>query len=187
MTEQIVKKGFVKFAASVDAVDANKFGITNSRNEVVTDGYLRRYIQCWCRQEHGFVKDRKANFEYFMSGEFLSQQVGKTASQVGKAASISDRWGIVRRPAIAGEPPAVITSMATAVVNGETPVESEPEVSNPVESLAETQAHQKRLRKNAKKIEELTGQIAALRATADDPAAAETIEIATRELELLYA
>ena len=91
------RKGFQKFAEAGDDA-ANPYGITNSRGQIVTNGYLSRYIQCWCRQGDGFTKDRKANFTYFMSDEFLSQHVGKTASQIGKAASISPRWGTAPKP-----------------------------------------------------------------------------------------
>lgn len=89
----VARKGFQKFAEAGDDA-ANPYGITNSRGQVVTNGYLSRYIQCWCRQGDGYVKDRKANFTYFMSDAFLSQHVGKTASQIGKAASTDARWGL---------------------------------------------------------------------------------------------
>jgi hypothetical protein len=86
-------KTFVKFAASETDDNANKYGIKNGRGEIVTDAYLRRYIQCWCRSGDGFTQNRDANFAFFMSDEFLATQRGKTASQVGKAASLSELWG----------------------------------------------------------------------------------------------
>jgi hypothetical protein len=76
----------------VEKFGSNRFGITNSRGEVVSEDYLRRYIHCWCRAEHGFTHNRKENIAYFMSDEFLSQHPGKTASQIGKIASQSERW-----------------------------------------------------------------------------------------------
>lgn len=95
--QPVVRKGFQKFAEAGDGA-ANPYGITNSRGQIVTNGYLSRYIQCWCRQGDGFVKNRKENFAYFMSDAFLSQHVGKTASQIGKAASIDARWGLTPKP-----------------------------------------------------------------------------------------
>jgi hypothetical protein len=101
---QKVGQTFRKFAQAGDN-DANIFGITNNRGEIVTNSYLRRYIQCWCRAPHGYTKNRKANFDYFMSEEFLSLHIGKTASQIGKAASSDARWGLVKpAPAPADEP-----------------------------------------------------------------------------------
>lgn len=81
----------IKFENEVGGV-GNEFGIVNSAGQVVTRDYLRRYIHCWCRVSDGFVYNRKQNIEYFMSNEFLAKHRGKTASQVGKAASMSDRW-----------------------------------------------------------------------------------------------
>ena len=96
-TAPVVRKGFQKFAEAGDDA-ANPYGVTNSRGQVVTNGYLSRYIQCWCRQGDGFTKNRKENFAYFMSDAFLSQHAGKTASQIGKAASIDARWGLTPKP-----------------------------------------------------------------------------------------
>jgi hypothetical protein len=59
-------------------------------------------VQCWCRKGNGFNTNRKSNFEYFASDEFLTGCIGLTASQVGKRASISELWGLVVKPA--GEP-----------------------------------------------------------------------------------
>ena len=84
------KKGLEKFGK-------NRFGILNSKGEEVSEDYLRRYIHCWCRVSDGFVHNRKANIAYFMSDEFLAQHSGKTASQVGKAASIDPRWKVAQR------------------------------------------------------------------------------------------
>ena len=91
------RKGFRKFA-ELGENDANPYGITNSRGQVVTKGYLSRYIQCWCRKGDGYSKNRSENFRYFMSDEFLSQHADKTASQIGKAASIDPRWGLTPKP-----------------------------------------------------------------------------------------
>jgi hypothetical protein len=91
------RSSFRKFASAGDK-DANPYGITNSRGEIVTSAYLRRYVQCWCRQGDGFVKNRNENFAYFDSPEFLGQHVGKTASQIGKIASQDERWG---KPSVA--------------------------------------------------------------------------------------
>jgi len=99
-----VRKAFRKFAEAGDN-DANAYGIKNNRGEVVTTAYLRRYIQCWCRTGDGFLKNRAENFAYFMTEAFLSQHVGKTASQVGKAASVDARWGLPpKAPAVAKAP-----------------------------------------------------------------------------------
>jgi len=78
-------KSLVKFGQ-------NRFNIVNSNGQVVSEDYLRRYIHCWCRTSNGFTYNRKANIAYFMSDAFLSQHVGKTASQIGKIASKSERW-----------------------------------------------------------------------------------------------
>ena len=103
-TADQVRKAFRKFAEAGDN-DANAYGIKNNRGEVVTTAYLRRYIQCWCRTGDGFLKNRAENFAYFMTEAFLSQHVGKTASQVGKAASVDARWGLPpKAPAVAKAP-----------------------------------------------------------------------------------
>ena len=93
-TAQVAAKASAlrKFAEANDP-DANRYGIVNDRGQLVTNAYLSRYIQCWCRIPDGFVENRKQNFAWFMSDEFLSQHVGSTASKVGHAASQSDRWG----------------------------------------------------------------------------------------------
>lgn len=84
----------VKFVKSESDSKANKFDIRNSDGELVSMDYLRRYIHCWCRVSDGYTHNRKTNIEYFMSDTFLAQHRGKTASQVGKAASIDARWNI---------------------------------------------------------------------------------------------
>lgn len=117
------RKGFRKFADLGDN-DANPYGITNSRGQVVTKGYLSRYIQCWCRKGDGYHKDRSANFAYFMSDEFLSQHADKTASQIGKAASIDPRWGLAPKPA---KPDTNIATADPVAVNIPAPVEVEAE------------------------------------------------------------
>ena len=95
--------------------DGNRFGIKNDRGETVTNEYLRRYIQCWCRKEHGYSLNRKANFDYFMSDAWLETQRGKTASQVGKAASIHERWGKLSKQT-AGSPQAAAPAPSTPAV-----------------------------------------------------------------------
>jgi hypothetical protein len=87
-------KGLVKFADSLADEQANAYGIQNSRGQIVTNTYLARYIQCWCRVGNGYTANRKANFAHFMSAEFLSNCTGLTASQVGRKASLDERWGI---------------------------------------------------------------------------------------------
>jgi hypothetical protein len=87
-------KGLKKFAGP-NGEDANEYGITNDRGQVVTTQYLARYIQCWCRTGDGYIDDRKANFAYFMSHAFLSAHATLTASQVGKAAASDPRWNRV--------------------------------------------------------------------------------------------
>jgi hypothetical protein len=84
---RVVSKKFM----DVESNDWNHV-ILNSRGERVTKEYMNRYIQCWCRQGDGFTHNRRDNFKYFMSDEFLSANAGKTASQIGKIASMSDRW-----------------------------------------------------------------------------------------------
>ena len=81
-----------KFAEPVDP-DANPWGITNDRGQLVTRSYLSRYIQCWCRKPDGFVLNRKENFAFFMTDAFMNQHRGKHASEVGHEASKSTLWG----------------------------------------------------------------------------------------------
>jgi hypothetical protein len=80
MSEQLSKFG------------VNRYGVVNAAGQQVSEEYLRRYIHCWCRVSNGFTHNRAANIAYFMSDEFLSQHTGKTASQIGKAASLSPLW-----------------------------------------------------------------------------------------------
>jgi len=88
------KVTFRKFAELTDD-DVNPWGVTNDRNQLITIGYLSRYIQCWCRKADGFELNRKVNFAYFLTDEWMSQWVGKkmNASQIGQQASLSPRWG----------------------------------------------------------------------------------------------
>ena len=97
MSPVATKSVFTKFAESTDDESANKFNVRNNRGQLVTNGYLRRYIQCWCRSGMGYTTNRAANFDYFMSEEFLSMHVGETASAIGKAASLDARWGTINR------------------------------------------------------------------------------------------
>lgn len=186
--------GLVKFA--VDAADpkANKFGIVNGRGELVTTQYLARYIQCWCRQENGYVKNRKENFAYFMSNAFLSTCIGMTASQVGKKASVDARWGIAKKAQPADAPlpidPALqIEPTFETIVAGE-PVE---EVSAPADQLISEPAYEKPLSKKeaARRaraqlaIATLEAQKNALKPTADEPATKDAIAAIDREIEII--
>lgn len=76
---------------------ANPYSIRNSTGDLVSMDYLRRYIHCWCRVSDGFIHNRKANIEYFMSPAFLTPLKGKTASEIGKIASLDPRWGMSRQ------------------------------------------------------------------------------------------
>ena len=85
-------------SANLSKFGSNRFAISNGSGQVVSEDYLRRYIHCWCRASNGFTHNRSANIAYFMSDEFLSQHKGKTASQIGKAASLSPRWNPEPKP-----------------------------------------------------------------------------------------
>jgi hypothetical protein len=82
----------------------NRFGIVNSKGEVVSEDYLRRYIHCWCRKDDPMynVPNRGQIIDHFMSDEFLSKHLGKTASQIGKIASIDPIWG--SKPVVSVDP-----------------------------------------------------------------------------------
>jgi len=194
MATDVVTKGLQKFAASAADEKANKFGICNSRGELVTNSYLSRYVQCWCRKEHGYVKDRKANFAYFMSDQFLATMVGKTASQVGKAASLDARWDL-HKPAT-GLPAQPVTEDAMP----DAPVDEVPAA--PAEQVFETTLEsesagepaprltKKQLAALAKKqhdIEVLRAQADALKATAGEPSVADALSSIAREIQVLSA
>jgi hypothetical protein len=102
-------------SAKFEKFGLNRFGIVNSDGEVVSEDYLRRYIHCWCRVSDGFTHNRKANIEYFMSDEFLAAHPGATASQIGKFASLSDRWNAIpAKPARDAHAEFVAASLADA-------------------------------------------------------------------------
>jgi len=146
--------GLVKFATDAADERANKFGICNNRGELVTSAYLDRYVQCWCRKENGYTLNRKENFVYFRSEAFLSTMVGKTASQVGKVASLDSRWGVIikktaaKTPATTGEPaPTVETSTAEVPPTSETVFESTPPAESAGEPAPAAQEPEKKLSK----------------------------------------
>ena len=90
-------------AKSFEKFGNNRFGICNSKGEIVSEDYLRKYIHCCCRVSAGYTLDRKSNIEYFMSDEFLSANSGKTACQIGIIASKSERWGKIEPVPFNGE------------------------------------------------------------------------------------
>lgn len=182
-------KGLQKFAASAADEKANKFGICNSRGELVTNSYLSRYVQCWCRKENGYVKDRKANFTYFASDAWLATMVGKTASQVGKAASLDARWNL-HKPAT-GLPAQPVTkdaipeeTIAAVPVEQvfETSLESEP-AGEPAPRLTKKQLAE--LARKQHDIEVLRAQADALAATAGEPATQDALASIAREIQVL--
>jgi hypothetical protein len=191
MATDVVTKGLQKFAASAADEKANKFGILNSRGELVTNAYLSRYVQCWCRKEHGYVKDRKANFAYFMSDQFLATMVGKTASQVGKAASLDARWdlhkpatGLPAQPVTEDAMPVETVATAPTEQVFETSLKSEP-AGEPAPRLTKKQLAE--LARKQHDIEVLRAQADALKATSDDPATAGALSSIAREIEVIDA
>lgn len=128
------KPSFQKFAADADDKKANRYNIRNTRGELVTMEYLNRYVQCWCRIGDGFNNDRKANFVYFSSHEFLKQHVGETASAVGRAAAADLRWSKNRKSAA----PAAAPVAAETLVVPDAP--ATPAVMTPEEEIADLQA-----------------------------------------------
>jgi hypothetical protein len=102
--------GLNKFAS--ESVAGNKFGIVNSRGEVVTMEYLRRYLHCWCRVADGFVSTKRHEIiEHYMSDAVLTRCKGMTASQIGKACSLDPRWN--RRIPVDKRPAADTTPMSS--------------------------------------------------------------------------
>lgn len=196
---------FEKFA--VDPEKGNKWGITNDRGDLVTESYLRRYVQCWCRAEHGYVLNRKANFEFFMSDEFIKPLVAsgiKTASQIGKAASIHPRWGKIAETAKGVKPVTPKTTNPAPESNGwytddngvlvRRPGYSEPAPAAPAKTATLT-AEQRET--HASKMERITRQarerkqadIEAMRKSLEESAAAgnDSAKHALQQIEALEA
>jgi hypothetical protein len=187
---------FEKFAATPEK--GNKWGITNDRHELVTEAYLRRYIQCWCRSEHGFTLNRKANFDFFMTDAFIKPLVAagiKTASRIGKAASESPLWGRAKTAtpavvAVVGDSPAATGESTTSEpVTGEQPAAAdapaaEVPVTEPAVVIETKQARRRRILDEAAARKE--ADIAAMKESLAAPAA-EGNQAAITALETIAA
>ena len=81
--------------AAFEKFGKNVAGIRNSKGQELTVPYIRRYCECWCRIEHGYMsKERKAIFDEYTTDTYLLAHANLTGSQIGGKCAEDPRWAI---------------------------------------------------------------------------------------------